>query len=232
MTKERFIETIEKTGDRKAAMKHFCMQYHYFSVHQIQAFSELLTFFPTHDRESLAELAKTVFEELGSGDPERVHSLLFEKFAAECDVDVSRLPLAPSEVEPGVKAYLDALYDAFSSRSLPRALGAYVFLEQTAVDMYPLFYKKLSRWDFTDEGLQFFYEHAELEPKHLETAKSLVERQSFSETDAAIYEAEQVVLEKAYSTFWDALMPREPSVFELIGRARARVAASKDGRHA
>lgn len=206
MNKHDFIEKLNQSPNKRLALQGFCSQYHYFSLHQIQAFSEILSYFPAHDRVSLCELAKTVYEEMGSGHPEKVHSLLFEKFAYACGMDPSLFPIKNELILPEIKEYISALRDSFSSRNVPRALSAYVFLENTAVDMYPLFYTELKKLDFSDEALEFFSEHAYLEPHHLETAQKLVERQNFTQEDWAIYHAEQRVLSEAYANFWKALI--------------------------
>lgn len=200
-----FLNTLKKQKDKRLALQEFCRQYHYFSVNQILAFSKMSLRYSQLDLISICEISKTVYEEYGSGNPARIHSVLFEKMAYACGVKKGELPQPSQKILPAIKKYIQNLDDAFSTGTLAQALSAYVFLETTAVKMYPKFLTALESMGFNEDELDFFSEHANLEPKHLATAIALVENQHFSPTDQQAYESQFLILDKSYREFWNVL---------------------------
>lgn len=197
-----WMEWLEQQSDSRPALRAFCKQYHYFSINQVIAFSRLFGVVGSNDRNSLALLASVLHEELGSGDPKRVHSVLFEKFAVECGIDVTELPLSPSNVVPGVRSYVLELYSAFDGLSLPRALATYQFLESSAVETYGPLLKLLARIGFDADALEFFALHATVEIEHAAAAQNMVKRAGFSGEDSAAFADQKALLSKTWSAFW------------------------------
>lgn len=204
-TIDMFLDSLSNHPDKRQALQEFCRQYHYFSKNQIIAFATMSLRYDELDNFSICEISKTIYEEYGSGNPERVHSVLFEKMAHACGIKKEELPIASDEVFEPIKQYVQALHQAFSRGTLAEAFGAYVFLETTAVSMYPRFLTALSAMGFNEEELDFFVEHAYLEPKHLEAAHALVAKQRFSAADLKAYEKQFSFLELCYEKFWLAL---------------------------
>ena len=200
---DRFLRLLSTQNDKRFAMQEFCRQYYYFSINQILAFSKMSLRYHQLDRQAICDIAKTIYEEYGSGKPERIHSVLFEKMLFACGV--TKEDIIPDKIYPSTKAYIQALDDAFAKGTLSQALSAYVFLEKTAVNMYPRFLTALKSYNFSDEEIDFFIEHAYLEPKHLETAYALVEQQYFTEADKQLFERQFLILEHCYSQFWQGL---------------------------
>ncbi|EKD74063.1 MAG: hypothetical protein ACD_45C00088G0002 [uncultured bacterium] len=202
---DRFLSLLSTKDDKRLALQEFCKQYYYFSIHQILAFSKMSLRYHQLDRKAICEIAKTIYEEYGSGKQERIHSVLFEKLMIACGVTKEDMLLAPDKVYSTTKAYIYALDNAFAAGTLAQALSAYVFLEKTAVNIYPRFLAALKTYNFSDDEIDFFIEHAYLEPKHLEAAYALVDQQYFSEADKQDFENQFLILEKRYNDFWQGL---------------------------
>ena len=183
----------------------FAKHYHYFSIHQVIEFTGLFRAVAPEDRDSLAELASVLSEELGGGDPKAVHSRLFERFVAATGVDVTKLPLADEVVAPGVRAYVDALHDSFHDGSPVEAFAAYVFLESSAVETYaPLLAALRGTRLFTDDDLVFFIRHAEVEPGHQHAAEELASRYVTS-ADRDAFDAHVARLAQKWDGFWTSI---------------------------
>lgn len=171
-----WIAWLGETGDPAAALRAFCPHYFCFSYRQVVAFSGLFKQVDPLDRESLAMLADVLFEELGQGREEQVHSLLFERFAASVGLSPEQLRLEEDRVLPAVMAYVEELERAFADGSRAEALATYVFLETSAVDTYGPLVATLLRRGFSDHDVTFFERHAGVEPQHAEAAEAMLRR--------------------------------------------------------
>ena len=184
-----------------AALRAFSRQYHYFSMNQVVAFSRIFATIPATDRTSLALLSKVLFEELGEGRPDRVHSVLFERFARAVGTDIARLPISEGDVVPGVRDYVGELRAAFGG-PLPRALAAYLFLESSAVETYGPLLQALGTFGIADEDLEFFAIHAGLEPEHAAAAASMVERAGLSGAARDAFDDQTARMGERWARFW------------------------------
>ena len=102
------------------------------------------------------ELAKTLFSELGSGSPDRVHIRQLERFA-------SSIGLQPQELHctvpiPDVTTYLDTLRRLFLDSGHLTALGAALAVETTAASEFEYFVPGLEQYErFRAQGVGIFH---------------------------------------------------------------------------
>lgn len=196
-----WMNWLSRRRDPLPALRTFSRHYHYFSIHQVTAFSRLFQALPVTERESLALLADVLHEELGRGRPDRVHSILFERFAHAVGVDVSTLPLASSVVAPGVRWYVAELELGFGGGSLAAALATYLFLESSAVQTYPPLLALLRSFGLGEADLEFFSLHAAVEVEHAEAAQAMVRRAGLSPGDVEFNE-QTALLRQVWERFW------------------------------
>ncbi len=198
----QWMQWVVKSSDPRFAIRTFAKHYHYFSINQVVAFSRLLATIPRTDRESMALFAEVLFEELGSGKHNLVHSIIFERFAKAAGIDPGELPLKPGQVAPGVRWYVCELEMAFGGNSLPRALATYCFLESSAVATYGPLLETLRSLGFSETELDFFIRHSEIEIEHSKAAHQLVERAHLSSDQMIEYHDQTLLLDKCWKIFW------------------------------
>ena len=200
-----WIQQLERASDSRAMLATFAKHYHYFSIHQVIAFTGLFRAIASDDRDSLAALAGVLYEELGGGDAAAVHSRLFERFVRACGVDPTSLPLRREDVAPGVVAYVEMLRRSFLDDAPAEAFAAYVFLESSAVETYGPLLATLRRTAmFTDDDLIFFIRHATVEPDHKAAAEELAKRYVNNET-REMYQARITLLADQWEAFWQSI---------------------------
>ena len=186
----------------KAALRFFCGQYLYFSMRQVIAFTGVFRTLGPLDRESLTMLGDVLHEELGRGSLERVHSILFERFALSAGVEPSNLQIPESEITAGVRGYVEELSDAFFSGDVARTLAAYDFLESSAVKTYGPLTELFRGFGFSEQAIEFFALHAEVEQDHADSARRMVERQKFGKEEQDLFEYQQVRMANLWAGFW------------------------------
>lgn len=189
---------------RKIALATFCPHYHYFSVHQVIAFTGLFRRISPLERETLAMLGDVLHEELGRGDPTQVHSVLFERFAASTGVNIIGV-LPRDEVAPGVRAYVTELERAFMHASMPEAIAAYQFLETSAVETYGPLLEALTDFGFNAKETKFFALHAQVEVEHAAAAEEMFERQEFAKHDEDLHRRQLRVMADLWDEFWASI---------------------------
>lgn len=197
----RFLEFLSRSAAPRPALACFAPHYHFFSLHQVRAFSQIFRVLPAHDRDALALVARVLHEEMGAGVASEAHSRLFERFANTVGFD-RPLPVPEQQVCAGVIRYLRELESAFGA-TLGRALGAYVFLEESAVATYPRFLDAIRAAGIDDDHAQFFVVHAELELHHARAARGLADRllpSLGSEREA--FDLERAALAEAWGGMW------------------------------
>lgn len=155
---------------------HWASNYHYFSTHQAPLLGHLVAALDPSDMATLSEVSKALFEEFGSGHEELVHSRLFLRFCNAAGLDTTSLPLTPQQVEPVVLDYVQFLAEAYRSREPGFALGAYCFLERSAVLSYPMMLHSLRNLGFDENALIFFSTHVVQEAAHYAGASRVAER--------------------------------------------------------
>lgn len=200
----RWTQWLRSSDDPAAGLRDFCPHYFYFSYRQVVAFSGLFTKVDPFDRESLAMLADVLCEELGKGDPERVHSRLFERFAHAVDLSPEDLRIAPRDVLPGVRDYVEELERVFADGTLAQALAAYVFLESSAVETYGPLVTVLLERGFREEDVEFFALHAQVEVEHAAAADAMLQRYGLSQESPEVRE-QTARMASLWHTFWDEI---------------------------
>jgi len=200
----RFIDWLGGLPDPWPALRRYAEQYQYFSLHQIRAFSQIILRLPPTDRAAASLVASVLHDELGRGQPDEVHSVLFENFARSVGVDVARLPLQRADLVAGVRMYVDELFDAFGpDTTIARALATYLFLERSAVSTYAPMLEVLRRPRFEGVDLTFFELHAVMEVEHERAAAALVDRYVSAAAEAVAARDRQMARMAAlWEAFW------------------------------
>jgi Iron-containing redox enzyme len=217
-----WLDWIAQQDEPLPALRVFSENYHYFSLHQAVAFARLFQVVAAHDRESLVLLADMLYQELGQGDKNRAHSVIFEQFAKAVGVNISHLPLSPDKVVDGVRWYVCELEKGFGG-SLPCALATYQFVEGSGVETYGPLLSILRSLGLSEEALEFFTLHAEVEIEHTEVAAKIVHRAraAFSAEESQAFDVQKSVLQRAWEQFWKDIFTackQETSVVTLSNR--------------
>ncbi len=202
-----WLEWMKQQDDPFPALKVFSENYHYFSIHQAVSFSRLLTVVDPYDRESLVFMADMLHQELGGGKQNRVHSVIFERFAKAVGVDLTKLPLAADQVVEGVRWYACELDKGFGG-SLPCALATYQFVEGSGVDTYAPLLDILRDMNISEEDLEFFTLHAEVEIDHTAIAANIVKRarETFTPEQNQVFDTQKWLLQRAWEQFWGDIL--------------------------
>jgi len=201
-TEQSWVQWLLEQPDPRPALQAFARQYHYFSLHQVAAFSRLLSLMPRTDRTALARFAEVLFEELGGGKVDHVHSVVFEHFAQAIGVDPRSLPLKASEVAGGVRWYVCELELAFGGHSLARALATYVFLETAAVATYEPLLNTLRQLKLGEHELEFFRRHSKVEVEHAAVAAELMRRANLDPHEQQDFDDQTRLLQRCWERFW------------------------------
>ena len=202
-----WIARLEKCGNPMAALRIFACQYHYFSLHQIIAFAKIISLIPPLDAASLSEVGKVIYEELGEGQADRVHSVLFREFAVAVGVGRDALPIDAKVVCPAILKYLHALNDAFQNGPLPKAIASYVFLEQSAVRTYDPLLASLQKLQIDANALRFFEIHTIVEREHAGAADRIARDYHLSTGDS-LFGGQLDYLDSLWQQFWLELTDR------------------------
>lgn len=197
-----FFALINNSKNQLLALQKFVVQYHYFSVHQVHAFSGIFRVFSATYRFALSRLSEVMYEELGEGNLSRIHSTLLENFIDEIEGDVTNLPIMKSDVLDGVSEYVQCLYDAFWGTDRSVALAAYCFLENSAVKTYPQFVDLLNKVGLSDSSVEFFSIHAELEPEHAKVAYALALEYVTENNQIEAFNNQYKLLNDVWERFW------------------------------
>lgn len=200
----RWISWLEGADDARTALRAFCPHYFYFSYRQVIAFPGLFGLVDPFDRASLAMLASVLHEELGEGDPERVHSVLFERFAQAVGADPAALKIPEDDVLPGVRAYVAELERVFTAGPREDALATYVFLESSAVETYGPLVGALRSVGLSEADVEFFSLHATVEEEHARLANEMLQRYGLSPEHQAVA-AQTQRLAGLWHDFWSEI---------------------------
>ncbi len=196
-------------------LRVFIRQYHYFCFQFVKVLEGLLYHTPIEQVEMRTELAKTLYSELGSGSPERVHIRQLERFAHS--IGLHPRDLKDTEPMQEVTQYLDTLRRIFSGPSHLAALGAELAVEITAVSEFQYFFPGLQQYEqFDRRDLAFFELHMAEEEVHGEWLIEAVRKTAKTEED--LHEVANGAREvaDAWLEFWDgmyrAVFDANPSV--------------------
>jgi len=123
----------------------------------------------TEDESVADELTRVLYSELGEGNPENRHELLYRHFLRSIDIDIHQALTRP--MMPSTRAYIEGMEKLYSSGNHDQALGASFGLENMAITMWDHLIPGLQtlrrkRYPYLD--LRYFTFHRELESTHEE----------------------------------------------------------------
>ncbi len=196
-----FFRTFRTQKLQPQQLRAFVQQYHYFCFHFVKVLEGLLYHTPIHEMEMRTELAKTLYSELGSGSPDRVHIRQLERFA-------SSTGLQPRDLEdtvpiPEVTTYLDTLRQLYLDSGHLTALGAALAVETTAASEFEHFVPGLEQYaQFQPRELEFFTLHLAEEQHHGNWLVEAVRKTARSEDDLHRVAAGARETADAWMEFW------------------------------
>ncbi len=121
----------------------------------------------TADEAEAFELTKVLTSELGDGDPNMRHELLFRKFLRSIGIDPTKV--INSAMKRSTKSYLEGLQRLYGGRDHAKALGASFGLENMAIPMWDQLIpglKKIKGKRIPRMDIEYFTFHRELEGTH------------------------------------------------------------------
>lgn len=185
-------------------LRVFIRQYHYFCFQFVKVLEGLLYHTPIEQVEMRTELAKTLYSELGSGSPERVHIRQLERFAHS--IGLHPRDLEDTEPISEVTQYLDTLRRLFSGPSHLMALGAELAVETTSVSEFQYFFPGLQQYGHFDRrDLAFFELHVAEEEVHGEWLIEAVRKTAKSDEDLNEVAIGAREVADAWLEFWDGM---------------------------
>ena len=123
----------------------------------------------TEDESVADELTRVLYSELGEGNPENRHELLYRHFLRSIDIDLHQALIRP--MMPSTRDYIVGMEELYSSGNHEQALGASFGLENMAITMWDHLIpglQSLRRERFPGLDLRYFTFHRELESAHEE----------------------------------------------------------------
>ena len=123
----------------------------------------------TEDESVADELTRVLYSELGEGNPENRHELLYRHFLRSIDIDLHQALIRP--MMPSTRVYIVGMEELYSSGNHEQALGASFGLENMAITMWDHLIpglQSLRRERFPRLDLRYFTFHRELESTHEE----------------------------------------------------------------
>ena len=123
----------------------------------------------TEDESVADELTRVLYSELGDGNPEDRHELLYRHFLRSLDIDIHQALTRP--MLPSTEAYIVGMEELYSSGNHERALGASFGLENMAITMWDHLIpglQALRRGRYPGLDLKYFTFHRDLEASHEE----------------------------------------------------------------
>lgn len=129
----------------------------------------------TEDELVADELTRVLYSELGEGQTENRHELLYRKFLRSIGINVHEALSQP--MMPTTKAYIDGMEELYGSGNHEQALGASFGLENMATTMWDQLIPGLTTVQYSRRptmDITYFSFHRELESTHEEAMKNAV----------------------------------------------------------
>ncbi len=182
VNRNEFFRRFREERLTRPRLQRFIGQYQYFCKHFVKVLEGLLYRTPLDQLDMRVELTRTLYSELGNGDPEQAHLTLLNRFAARLDLDDTAL--RQTEPVACVRDYLRRLQELFLESDYLTALGAELAVEVTAASEFQYLYPGLQQYTwFREEDLAFFKLHVEEELCHGDWLLDAVERTARSAND-------------------------------------------------
>lgn len=163
----------------------FSKEFFHFSRTFPAILAELLV--NTADEKEAFELTKVLTSELGDGDPNLRHELLFRRFLRSIGVEPGKVVVSP--MRHSTRAFINGLKDLYGGRDHARALGASFGLENMAIPMWNQLIPGLNNMKSSkipNMDMEYFTFHRELETQHEE---AMEEVSTALEDNAAIHKS-------------------------------------------
>ena len=124
--------------------------------------------------EAYMVIGKNLWEELGEGDPQRVHAALFRRFTKALGLDDAQLSSIPAE--PETTALVDTYLDLSRRYGVVGILGALCYASEGIV---AALYSQIQRGllqalPFNKEALVFFEVHVHVDDGHADQLESIL----------------------------------------------------------
>lgn len=129
----------------------------------------------TEDEAVADELTRVLYSELGEGQPEHRHELLYRKFLRSIGIDIAQACAHP--MAPSTRAYIEGMERLYSSGKHSQALGASFGLENMAITMWDHLIpglRALKDARYPGMDLTYFTFHRELEGTHEQAMENAV----------------------------------------------------------
>jgi pyrroloquinoline quinone (PQQ) biosynthesis protein C len=139
----------------------------------------------TEDEQVADELTKVLYSELGDGETQRRHELLYRDFLRSIGIQIH--DAMTHSMLPSTRAYIEGMKQLYSDGNHAKALGASFGLENMAITMWDhlipgLLLLKATR--HTQMDLTYFTFHRQLEQSHEDAMKHAV--QAMGDLDPAV----------------------------------------------
>ena len=180
-----FLTRFAKGDVSDAEFVAFSKEFFHFSRSFPAILANLLV--NTADEKEAFELTKVLTSELGDGDPNMRHELLFRKFLRSINVEPRAVVNSP--MRPSTRAFIDGLTRLYGGADHSEALGASFGLENMAIPMWDQLIpglKSVKRTKIPMMDMEYFAFHRELESQHED---SMEEVSTALDDDAAVRKA-------------------------------------------
>lgn len=210
-TNNAFFTSIAERTLSPEELARFGPEYYYW----IKRFPAILASLMarTPDSELQAFLSEILFSELGSGDTDRMHFLLFGQILERLGVDAATIESGPKR--RATERLVSGMLELYSHEDLVRAMGAQYALERQAFAMIERLYEGFKRFDtLTSEDFGYFEIHLVEEPEHLDAMLRCMARciRTKEEVDRAISGASACL--DLIAGFWNDQLIEAPAKAE------------------
>lgn len=184
----------------------------------------------TEDEQIADELTKVLYSELGDGETQRRHELLYRDFLRSIGIDIH--DAMTRSMLPSTRSYIEGMEQLYGDRNHAKALGASFGLENMAITMWDhlipgLLHLKTARYPQMD--LTYFTFHRQLEQNHedaMEHAVQVMDGLGLAARQQQDFQQGMMAVLNYLEGFWKGLEHRRsPNVGQpvLFNEARASV---------
>jgi pyrroloquinoline quinone (PQQ) biosynthesis protein C len=167
-----FLTRFSRARISDAEFLDFAKEFFHFSRTFPAILANLLV--NTADEKEAFELTKVLTSELGDGDPNLRHELLFRRFLRSVGIPPEKAVNSP--MKPTTKRFIDGLRKLYGGTNHARALGASFGLENMAIPMWDQLIpglKHVKQTKMPKMDIEYFTFHRELESQHEEAMEEV-----------------------------------------------------------
>jgi len=160
-----FLSRFAKGDISGEEFKRFATEFYHFSRHFPLVLCSLLINTPNEDE--AANLTKILVSELGDGDPNKRHELLYRDFLRSLNIEPREIIYKP--MLDMTRAWIETQLSLYSGEDHYAGLGASFGLENMAIPMWDQLISGLEKYKekwFHNMDLTYFTFHRELENQH------------------------------------------------------------------